>query len=254
MSCQLLLVGFTALHNAGLYGHTEIAQALLAAGADIEAETNASGETALDFARQYKRTETIKLLEEAAKMTPQQRKDKGKFLTEAETKKADEEAKKVRALPTPSPPSNPNVMLCLMKAEEEKKKAAAEEGELEKAKQAAELQAASGGGGWQVSQGQLDALKAVELDVETLANINDEELEELFTAMDVSDPSQEIKELLASALVHSNGADHRRHALSQPGRPCAAVAHERTRGGPRCPAATDATDWFLWTGSSCPRY
>eukprot|EP00808_Paulinella_micropora_P005167 g49790.t1 len=38
---------------------------------------------------------------------------------------------------------------------------------------APQLQAASGGGG-QVSQGQLDALKAVELDVETLANISDE--------------------------------------------------------------------------------
>eukprot|EP00808_Paulinella_micropora_P020401 g30832.t1 len=52
-----------------------------------------------------------------------------------------------------------------------------------------QLQAASGGGG-QLSQGQLDALKAVELDVETLANITDEELEELFTDMNVSVPNK----------------------------------------------------------------
>eukprot|EP00808_Paulinella_micropora_P016427 g21602.t1 len=47
------------------------------------------------------------------------------------------------------------------------------------------LQAASGGGG-QLSQGQLDALKAVELVVETLANISDEDLEEIFKELSVS--------------------------------------------------------------------
>eukprot|EP00808_Paulinella_micropora_P015194 g28445.t1 len=77
--------GWTALHLAGLNGHTATAQALLAAGAHIEAKDN-YGSTALDLARFIYKPETIKLLEEAAKMTPQQRKDKWvKFLTEVST-------------------------------------------------------------------------------------------------------------------------------------------------------------------------
>eukprot|EP00808_Paulinella_micropora_P011049 g71531.t1 len=77
--------GDTALILAGLNGHTATAQALLAAGAYIEAKDK-WGRTALDLARQENKPETIKLLEEAAKMTPQQRKDKwGEFLTEVST-------------------------------------------------------------------------------------------------------------------------------------------------------------------------
>eukprot|EP00808_Paulinella_micropora_P029077 g83329.t1 len=60
--------GKTALHFAGGYGNTKMAQALLAAGAHIYAEDN-FGNTALDDARERKKPETAKLLEEAAKVT-----------------------------------------------------------------------------------------------------------------------------------------------------------------------------------------
>eukprot|EP00808_Paulinella_micropora_P012870 g11529.t1 len=59
--------GDTALILAGLNGHTATAQALLAAGAHIEAKSN-SGATALDLARSNNKPETVKLLEEAAKV------------------------------------------------------------------------------------------------------------------------------------------------------------------------------------------
>eukprot|EP00808_Paulinella_micropora_P024420 g36704.t1 len=106
-----------------------------------------------------------------------------------------------------------------------------------------QLQAASGGGG-QLSQGQLDALKAVELDVETLANIDDEELEEIFKELSVSALNKArikaAKKFLArneaaarsSALVHSNGADRATVVtrLSQPGRPFIFLLQEDGRG------------------------
>eukprot|EP00808_Paulinella_micropora_P002881 g63608.t1 len=60
--------GSTALILAGANGHTPTAQALLAAGANLEAKTNA-GKTALDLARQYNKPVTAVLLEEAAKVT-----------------------------------------------------------------------------------------------------------------------------------------------------------------------------------------
>eukprot|EP00808_Paulinella_micropora_P020554 g60951.t1 len=84
--------GWTALHSAGRFGRTETAQALLAAGANIEAKNNA-GQTSLDLARENDQPGMAKLLEEAAKLTPEQRSDKAEWKKiEAAVKKAEEDA------------------------------------------------------------------------------------------------------------------------------------------------------------------
>jgi len=57
--------GWTALHAAAQYGHTECLQLLIKNGADIKIQ-NFFGETALDFARKSQSTECITLLENAA--------------------------------------------------------------------------------------------------------------------------------------------------------------------------------------------
>eukprot|EP00808_Paulinella_micropora_P010577 g72664.t1 len=84
--------GNTALHWAGRWGNTATAQALLAAGAHIEAKDN-DGQTSLDLARKNYKPVTAKLLEEVAKMTPEQRSDKAEWKKiEAAVKKAEEDA------------------------------------------------------------------------------------------------------------------------------------------------------------------
>eukprot|EP00808_Paulinella_micropora_P010575 g72662.t1 len=83
-------LGDTALTLAGYNGQTATAEVLLAAGANIDHKGD-EGKTALEWAREKGHHETAKMLEEAAKMTPQQRKDQwGKFLIETaeEEKKA----------------------------------------------------------------------------------------------------------------------------------------------------------------------
>eukprot|EP00808_Paulinella_micropora_P029898 g44736.t1 len=76
------MLGSTALTLAAWSGHTATAEMLLAAGANIN-HKGVYGESALDEARRRGHPETAKMLEEAAKMTPQQRKEKwGKFLIE----------------------------------------------------------------------------------------------------------------------------------------------------------------------------
>eukprot|EP00808_Paulinella_micropora_P023789 g64666.t1 len=83
--------GNAALHLSGHYGRTETAQALLAAGANIEAKNNA-GQTSLDLARKNNEPGMAKLLEEAAKLTPEQRSDKAEWKKiEAVVKKAEED-------------------------------------------------------------------------------------------------------------------------------------------------------------------
>eukprot|EP00808_Paulinella_micropora_P024421 g36705.t1 len=67
--------GNTALTLAAYNGHTATAEVLLAAGANIGHKCE-EGKTALEWAREKGHHETAKMLEEAAKMTPKQRKDK----------------------------------------------------------------------------------------------------------------------------------------------------------------------------------
>eukprot|EP00808_Paulinella_micropora_P002882 g63609.t1 len=65
--------GWPALVNAGGAGHTAVAEALLTARANIDSVNNvscyASRQTALDYARENNNPVTVKLLEEAAKVT-----------------------------------------------------------------------------------------------------------------------------------------------------------------------------------------
>eukprot|EP00808_Paulinella_micropora_P021102 g66515.t1 len=82
----------TALILAGINGHQEVAEALLQAKAEINAKDYA-GKTALDLARENCKPVTAKLLEEAAKLTPEQRSDKAEWKKiEAVVKKAEEDA------------------------------------------------------------------------------------------------------------------------------------------------------------------
>eukprot|EP00960_Hanusia_phi_P061674 764907-Hanusia_phi.AAC.3 len=55
--------GRTALHLAACYGHRSCCEYLLSKRADPTV-TNNHGETALDSARMFKRTECIKIIEE----------------------------------------------------------------------------------------------------------------------------------------------------------------------------------------------
>lgn len=58
--------GATALMRAAGGGHVEIVKALLAAGADVHARNRGGkGKSALDIAREHKRTDAIALLEKA---------------------------------------------------------------------------------------------------------------------------------------------------------------------------------------------
>jgi len=53
--------GVTPLHEAALWGHNEVAELLIANGADVNAKTD-DDQTPLDNAIKYKRTETTDLL------------------------------------------------------------------------------------------------------------------------------------------------------------------------------------------------
>ena len=53
--------GWTALHRAALHGYLAIATRLLEGGADLTLRTK-SGETALDWARKYGKSEVVALL------------------------------------------------------------------------------------------------------------------------------------------------------------------------------------------------
>eukprot|EP00808_Paulinella_micropora_P006915 g38548.t1 len=81
----------TALILAGKNGHKEVAEALLQAKAEINAKDN-DGKTALDLARENDQPVMAKLLEEAAKLTPEQLSDKAEWKKiEAAVKKAEED-------------------------------------------------------------------------------------------------------------------------------------------------------------------
>ena len=56
-----VMVSRTPLHWAASHGHKEIAELLIAAGADVNAKSK-YGRTPLDYAVKYKRTEIASLL------------------------------------------------------------------------------------------------------------------------------------------------------------------------------------------------
>ena len=71
----------TPLHEAATYGHKEVAELLIAAGADVNAEITSvkfRGETALDWAIAFKETELTDLLRKHGAKTGEELKAAGK--------------------------------------------------------------------------------------------------------------------------------------------------------------------------------
>ena len=71
----------TPLHEAATYGHKEVAELLIAAGADVNAEITSvkfRGETALDWAIAFKETELTDLLRKHGGKTGEELKAEGK--------------------------------------------------------------------------------------------------------------------------------------------------------------------------------
>ena len=69
--------GTTPLHNAAIYGHNEVAELLIANGADVNAKNDDSN-TPLDSAIKDKHTETADLLRKHGGKTGEELKAEGK--------------------------------------------------------------------------------------------------------------------------------------------------------------------------------
>ena len=69
--------GFTPLHNAAMRGHKEIAKLLIAEGADVNAKTK-DNTTPLDLATEYNQTEIADILRKHGAKTPKELEAAGK--------------------------------------------------------------------------------------------------------------------------------------------------------------------------------